>query len=84
MGQAVGMAQEDVVNPRGEGGGCASPNHRCSDGARRRPPPQQHTTSRNHPSRLGVPRMWVVGGSMTSSKFWVNIAAAKNATARSV
>ena len=39
---------------------------------------------RDQPSRLGVPRMWLLGGIITWSKFWVNIAAAKKATARSV
>src|ERR1019366_7594394 len=35
-------------------------------------------------SRFGVPRMWFLGGSITLSNRWVNIAAAKKATARSV
>ena len=36
------------------------------------------------PSRFGVPRMWLLGGSITSSKVWVNMAAEKNATQRIV
>jgi hypothetical protein len=35
-------------------------------------------------SRFRVPRIWLFGGNITWSKSWVNIAAAKNATARSV
>jgi hypothetical protein len=55
----------------------------CCAGCRRRVvrrPPRLEV----QPPRLGVPRMWVLGGSITSSNSCVNIAAAKKATARNV
>src|SRR4029079_10172936 len=36
------------------------------------------------PSRLGVPRTWLLTGCISSAKTWVNIGAAKKATARRV
>jgi hypothetical protein len=38
----------------------------------------------HYPLRLGVPSTWTFGGSITLSNCWVNMAAAKSATARSV
>src|SRR5215510_3103980 len=40
--------------------------------------------SQRYPLRLGVPSRWTFGGSITLSNCWVNMAAAKNATAGSV
>ncbi len=52
---------------------------RCSCGSR---PAIRHDDRNGF--AVGVPRMWVFGGIITWSKSWVNIAAAKKATARSV